>query len=88
MAKTVDWGTRMGRRLRLRDLHTLCTVVQSGSMAKAAAHLGMTQPAVSKAIGDLEAILGARLLDRKPARRAPTMYDDALPSAARQSLMN
>lgn len=55
---------RIARRLKLRDLSTLQTVADMGSMAKAAQHLGMSQPAVSKAIADLEHTLGAPLLDR------------------------
>jgi DNA-binding transcriptional LysR family regulator len=78
MAKTVDWENRIGRRLRLRDLHVFFAVVQSGSMAKAASHLKITQPSVSKAIGDLEAVLGVRLFDRSTRGVAPTMYGDAL----------
>ena len=66
MAKTVDWEGRIGRRLRLRDLHIFFAVVESGSMAKAGTLLRVTQPAVSKAIGDLEAAIGVRLLDRSP----------------------
>lgn len=78
MASSVDWQGRIGRRLRLRDLHILSAVVESGSMAKAAAHLRVTQPAVSKAIGDLEAAVGARLLDRSPHGVEPTVYGRAL----------
>ena len=35
----MTWADRIGRRLKLRDLHLLMTVVQCGSMAKAAAEL-------------------------------------------------
>jgi hypothetical protein len=45
----MEWERRIGRRLRLRDLHILSTVVQWGSMAKAAEHLAVSQPAVSDA---------------------------------------
>jgi DNA-binding transcriptional LysR family regulator len=72
------WETRIGRRLRLRDLHILSTVVQWGSMAKAASHLAMSQPAVSEAIASLEAALGVRLLDRTPQGVEPTLYASAL----------
>ena len=78
MAKTVDWESRIGRRLRLRDLHIFFAVVQSGSMAKAATRLRVTQPAVSKAISDLEAALGVRLFDRSTQGVEPTMYGSAL----------
>jgi DNA-binding transcriptional LysR family regulator len=62
----------------MRDLHVFVTVVQRGSMAKAAQQLNVTQPAVSKAIGDLEHTLGVRLLDRRPQGVEPTMYGRAL----------
>src|SRR5712692_8089560 len=75
---TPDWESRIGRRLRLRDLHILTTVVQWGSMAKAASHLAMSQPAVSEAIANLEAALGVRLLDRTPRGVEPTLYASAL----------
>jgi DNA-binding transcriptional LysR family regulator len=74
----MEWERRIGRRLRLRDLHILSTVVERGSMAKAAAHLAVSQPAVSDAIANLEAALGVRLLDRGPHGVAPTIYADAL----------
>ena len=75
---TPDWQSRIGRRLRLRDLHILSTVVQWGSMAKAASGLAMSQPAVSEAIASLEAALGVRLLDRTPRGVEPTLYASAL----------
>ncbi len=75
---TIDWESRIGRRLGVRDLHVFFTVVQRGSMAKAAQQLNVTQPAVSKAIGDLEHTLGVRLLDRRPQGVEPTMYGQAL----------
>jgi DNA-binding transcriptional LysR family regulator len=75
---TPDWQNRIGRRLRLRDLHILSTVVQWGSMAKAASHLAMSQPAVSEAIANLEAALGVRVLDRTPRGVEPTLYAGAL----------
>jgi len=50
----IDWESQIGRRLRLRDLHVFFTVVQCGSMAKAAAQLGVSQPTVSEVIADLE----------------------------------
>jgi DNA-binding transcriptional LysR family regulator len=75
---TIDWESRIGRRIGVRDLHVFVTVVHRGSMAKAALHLRVTQPAVSKAIGDLEHTLGVRLLDRRPQGVEATMYGRAL----------
>src|SRR5947209_2720676 len=58
------WDDRLGRRLRLKDLHTLEIVAEVGSMAKASQHLALSQPAISKAISDMEHALGVPLLDR------------------------
>ena len=78
MATKIDWESQIGRRLRFRDLHVLSIVVQRGSMAKAAAQLGVTQPSVSEVIADLEHALGVRLLDRSPQGIEPTIYARAL----------
>jgi DNA-binding transcriptional LysR family regulator len=78
MLRKIDWENQIGRRLRLHDLHVFFTVVQRGSMAKAAAHLGVSQPAVSEVIAGLEHALGVRLLDRSPQGVQPTMYGRAL----------
>ncbi len=72
------WESRIGRRLKLRDLHVLFAVVQWGSMAKAAKQLAMSQPAVSKVIADLEDVLRVRLLDRSSRGIEPTIYAHAL----------
>jgi DNA-binding transcriptional LysR family regulator len=53
MAKSLDWESRIGRRVRLRDLHVLFAVIQHRSMATAGTHLGISQSAVSQAIAAL-----------------------------------
>src|SRR5512140_2405064 len=72
------WESRIGRRLKLRDLHILSAVVQWGSMAKAASHLAMSQPSVSESIANLESALRVRLLDRSTRGIEPTLYAHAL----------
>jgi DNA-binding transcriptional LysR family regulator len=74
----MQWTDRIGRRLKLRDLHILLSVVQRGSMAKAAAELAISQPAVSKAIADMEHAVGLRLLDRNRNGIEPTPYGRVL----------
>jgi DNA-binding transcriptional LysR family regulator len=74
----MQWVDRIGRRLKLRDLNILLAVVQRRSMVKAAADLAISQPAVSKAIADLEHTLGLRLLDRSRNGVEPTVYGRAL----------
>src|SRR5262245_19222798 len=78
MPRRIDWESQIGRRLKLRDLHVFFMAVQRGSMAKAAQQLGVSQPAVSEIIADLEYALGVRLLDRHPQGIEPTKYGEAL----------
>lgn len=75
---TTDRRDRIARRFRLRDLHVLSAVAHAGSMGKAALDLGITQPAVSQAIADLEAAVGQPLLDRGRRGVAPTLYGEAV----------
>src|SRR5262245_25460237 len=72
------WDDRIGRRLKLRDLHVLMAVAQCGGMGKAATQLAVSQPAISKAIADIEYALGVRLLDRTAQGVEPTLYGRAL----------
>jgi DNA-binding transcriptional LysR family regulator len=74
----VDWTDRIGRRIRLRDLHIFLTVVKTGSMGRAAVELAVSQPVVSKAMSELEHALGFRLLDRGPQGVEPTRYGRAV----------
>ena len=74
----MQWSDRIGRRLKLRDLHILLAVARSGSMGKAAADLAISQPSISKAIADVEHAVGLRLLDRGPQGIEPTIYGRAL----------
>src|SRR5947209_8314987 len=69
---------RLGRRLKLRHLEILLAVAEAGSMAKAAARLAISQPAISRAIADAEATLGVPLLDRGPHGVEPTQYGRTL----------
>ena len=66
------------RRLKLHDVRVLMSVVQAGSMSKAAERLGTAQPALSRSIAELEHALGVRLLDRGPRGVEPTAYGRAL----------
>jgi DNA-binding transcriptional LysR family regulator len=74
----MDWADRIGRRIRLRDLHILLAVAERGSMAKASAHLAISHPVVSKTISDLEHTLGVRLFDRNSQGVELTTYGRAL----------
>jgi DNA-binding transcriptional LysR family regulator len=74
----MDWSDRIGRRIKLRDLHVLMAVADTGSMAKAAARLRISHPAISKTISDLEATLGVRLLDRGSQGAELTAHGEVL----------
>jgi DNA-binding transcriptional LysR family regulator len=74
----MDTDDRISNRLKVSDLRLLSAVVQSGGMAKAAAQLNVSQPAVSKAIAALERTLGVRLLDRNSRGVEPTPYGRAI----------
>ncbi|HEU5274388.1 MAG TPA: LysR family transcriptional regulator [Xanthobacteraceae bacterium] len=78
MGEKLNCERVIGRRIRLRDLHVFLTVTQHGSMAQAAAQLGVSQPAVSSAIADLERTLGVPLFDRSTRGVKPTMFARAM----------
>jgi DNA-binding transcriptional LysR family regulator len=77
MSRTIS-ESRISRRLRFRDLQVFFSVVQCGSMAKAANELGVTQPAVSEVVAGLEQAFGVRLFDRSPQGVEPTVFGRAL----------
>src|SRR3954468_13216528 len=76
--RTMQLSERIGRRMKLQDLHVLMTVVQAGSMGKAAERLNTSQPNISRSIADLEHAFGVRLLDRHRQGVEPTKYGRAL----------
>lgn len=69
---------RVGRRIKLHDLHVLMAVAQTGSMSKAAALLNTGQPAISRSIAELEHMLGIRLFERSRQGVTATKYGRAL----------
>jgi DNA-binding transcriptional LysR family regulator len=74
----MPWDDRVRRRFKLRDLDILMAVIDARTMGKAATRLDMAQPAISKAVADLEHMLGVRLLDRSRQGVEPTPYGLAL----------
>src|SRR6266566_4109581 len=78
MSGSTQLSDRIGRRMKLQDLRVFMTVMQLGSMGKAAQSLNISQPAVSKAIADLEHALGVRLFDRLRQGVEATEYGRAL----------
>jgi DNA-binding transcriptional LysR family regulator len=74
----MDWADRVGRRVKLRDLHILLAVAECGSMAKASSQLSVSHPVVSKTIAELERTLGVQLLDRSSQGVELTTHGEAL----------
>ncbi|MFZ4768374.1 MAG: LysR family transcriptional regulator, partial [Roseimicrobium sp.] len=60
------------------ELKAFAAVVERASFARAAAHLGLSPSALSQTIRQLEARLGARLLNRTTRSLAPTAAGDQL----------
>lgn len=78
MISWMDAGERIGRRLKLSDLRLFMTVVETGSMGRAAQRLNTSQPNVSRAIADLEHAMGVPLLERHHHGVAITRHGRAL----------
>jgi DNA-binding transcriptional LysR family regulator len=74
----VQVSDRVGRRVKLHDLHVLMAVAQSGSMGKAARRLNTSQSAISRSIAELEHAFGVRLFDRSRQGIQPTQCGRAL----------
>jgi len=74
-AAQADAGQANGRSwLNLRLIEVFVTVVQEDGMTHAAHRLGMTQSAVSQAIGAIESGLGAQLIDRSKRPMQLTLF--------------
>jgi DNA-binding transcriptional LysR family regulator len=78
MGAFMQMSDRIGKRMKLQDLHVLMAVVQAGSMGKAALMLNTTQPNISRSIAELEHEFGVRLLDRHRRGIEPTECGRAL----------
>jgi DNA-binding transcriptional LysR family regulator len=69
---------QISRRIKLRHLRAFIAVAKSGSMVSAAEQLAVSQPVVSKAIAELEELVGVSLFDRLAHGVTPTLYGRAL----------
>ena len=65
-------------RDNISDLSTFLAVARERNFTRAAAQLGMSQPAISQTIRELEARLGIRLLTRTTRSVAPTEAGERL----------
>ncbi len=77
---------RLLANLRMRSLTIFVTVVQSGGATRAAEALGLSQPAVTRTIRELEEMFGLLLFRKAGRRRLPTAAGEALFRHARRLL--
>ncbi len=70
-------------RVDPQRLIRLAVLIQHGSFKQAASHLGITQPALSQSIGQIEREVGVKLIDRTPHGIEPTIYGRILYEHAR-----
>jgi LysR family pca operon transcriptional activator len=76
----------LDQRLKLHHLRAVEAIVAQRSLLKAAAVIGVTQPALTKTLHDLEDVLGQRLFDRLPRGVRPTEAGLLLAQTARRIL--
>jgi DNA-binding transcriptional LysR family regulator len=74
------------RDVRLRHLRLLVAIDDAGRLTRAARLLHVTQPALSKALAEIERAIGAPLFERTPQGLAATPAGATLVRAARAAL--
>jgi DNA-binding transcriptional LysR family regulator len=65
-------------RLKIRHIQVTLTIANMGNLLRAAQSLNITQPAISKALAEIEEVVGERLFDRTPFGTKPTPAGEAL----------
>ncbi|MWA06570.1 LysR family transcriptional regulator [Actinomadura sp. LD22] len=73
-------------RLKLRHLVLVVAIADQGSVLRAAEHLRLAQPAVTRSLREVEQILGVELFTRGPRGVTPTMFGDVFVEHARAVL--
>lgn len=83
----------MDRRIKFRHLEAFSTIARASSLTRAAAQLGLTQPAISRTLKEFEEIVGASLMDRSrsgvrltPQGEAFLQFAERSTNALRQGL--
>lgn len=72
--------------LEVRHLRVLVTVADVGSVSKAAAKLGLSQPSLSGQLKRIERVMGAQLFERSPSGVEPTAFGRFVLAKARTVL--
>jgi LysR family transcriptional regulator, pca operon transcriptional activator len=74
------------RRLRIRQLQVVIAIAEQRSLLAASRSLGISQPALSKALQEIEDTVGVRIFDRVSRGVVPNAYGNAILSRARAVL--
>lgn len=80
-----DWYARS--RLKLRHLQLLTAMDDLRNLNRAAQSLGLTQPAASKLLAEIEQIVGVPLFERRPRGVEPNLQGEVLLRRARTVLV-
>ncbi|MEJ5989910.1 LysR family transcriptional regulator [Ramlibacter sp. PS3R-8] len=88
MAKTPISDAALLLRLRTRQLLLLEALGRENNLGRAAAGLGMSQPAATKLLQQVEEAMGARLFTRLARGMEPTPSGEVLVRYARQALVD
>ncbi|MGY0235825.1 LysR substrate-binding domain-containing protein [Longispora urticae] len=76
----------LGGKLKLRHLVLVTAIADHGSVLRAAEHLRLAQPAATRALREVEDLLGVDLFTRGPRGMRPTVYGEAFLEHARAVL--
>lgn len=79
---------RLASRLKMRHLSLLCLIAQHGSLTRVAEHMSTSQPAVTHALAELEAMFGVPLFTRSARGMAPTAMGEVALNRARAMLQD
>ncbi|MGC3982346.1 MAG: LysR substrate-binding domain-containing protein [Steroidobacteraceae bacterium] len=72
----------LARRLKLHHLRIIAAISSKGSLLKASAALGLTQPALTRALHEMEMIIGARLFERHAKGMVPNQLGKLMSESA------
>lgn len=73
-------------RLKLRHLRLIIALDDHRKLNRAAQEMGLSQPAASKMLGEIEKTVGVPLFERRPRGIEPTRYGEALVRRTRAML--
>jgi LysR family pca operon transcriptional activator len=76
----------LSRRLKLSHFRVIAAISHRGSLLKASASLGLTQPAITRSLHEIEMIVGARLFERHAKGVTPNRLGLLMADSARRVL--